>query len=141
MKPAQKIKRRQKDLIDRRRPIWQSRTNCLCCGCKTIQQRGTFGICPVCFWEDDAYFDFDRFAEPTLFNPVYGTHGQTEPPLELLLDRPSAANAGLTLRQARNHYQTFGASAAKWRPFVRRPLSQELCLFRQPENPQHKEKP
>ncbi len=31
---------------------------CLCCGCKTLESRGKFDICPVCFWEDDTYLDF-----------------------------------------------------------------------------------
>lgn len=26
---------------------------CPCCGFLTLDERGTFEICPVCFWEDD----------------------------------------------------------------------------------------
>jgi RNAse (barnase) inhibitor barstar len=26
---------------------------CLCCGYKTLEDNSIFGICPVCFWEDD----------------------------------------------------------------------------------------
>ncbi|GEL05985.1 CPCC family cysteine-rich protein [Rummeliibacillus stabekisii] len=26
---------------------------CSCCNYETLVQRGEYGICPVCFWEDD----------------------------------------------------------------------------------------
>lgn len=26
---------------------------CACCGCLTLDERGAFEICPVCWWEDD----------------------------------------------------------------------------------------
>lgn len=32
---------------------------CPCCFCKTLDERGGFDICPVCFWEDDGQDDFD----------------------------------------------------------------------------------
>ena len=25
---------------------------CLCCGYRTLDERGAFDICPICFWED-----------------------------------------------------------------------------------------
>jgi hypothetical protein len=32
---------------------------CPCCGSKTLDMRGGFEICPVCFWEDDGQDDHD----------------------------------------------------------------------------------
>ena len=32
---------------------------CPCCGNKTLDERGGFCICPVCFWEDDGQDDED----------------------------------------------------------------------------------
>ncbi len=32
---------------------------CPCCGCKTLQGRGNFQICQVCFWEDDGRDEHD----------------------------------------------------------------------------------
>ena len=33
---------------------------CLCCGYRTLDTRGEYDICPVCFWEDDAYLIFSE---------------------------------------------------------------------------------
>ena len=33
---------------------------CLCCGYQTLDTRGEYDICPVCFWEDDAYLIFPK---------------------------------------------------------------------------------
>lgn len=30
--------------------------DCLCCGYRTIDERGNYDICKVCFWEDDGNF-------------------------------------------------------------------------------------
>lgn len=32
---------------------------CPCCRCKTLDERGVYEICPVCFWEDDGQDDHD----------------------------------------------------------------------------------
>ena len=37
---------------------------CLCCGYLTIQQRGGYEICPVCFWEDDGSQELDQTSGP-----------------------------------------------------------------------------
>lgn len=37
---------------------------CYCCGYFTIEQRGNFEICLVCFWEDDGEGDLDIFSNP-----------------------------------------------------------------------------
>jgi hypothetical protein len=36
--------------------------DCRCCGYLTIRERGQYGICPVCFWEDDGLQDTDRVS-------------------------------------------------------------------------------
>jgi hypothetical protein len=37
--------------------VTQSRYQCPCCGCWTLPSEppGTFTVCPVCGWEDDAF--------------------------------------------------------------------------------------
>ena len=32
---------------------------CPCCGYLTLNERGAYEICPVCFWEDDGQGDHD----------------------------------------------------------------------------------
>ena len=76
---------------------------CPCCGYYTIaQEKGVpfhGDICPVCFWEID----------------LLGG-----------LNEPSDANHGLTLLQAKQNYQTFGACEKKSLKFVRDPKPEEL---------------
>ncbi|MBL8884306.1 MAG: hypothetical protein JNL45_14775 [Hyphomicrobium sp.] len=57
---------------------------CPCCDYVTLPERGSFLICPICFWEDDGQ-DIQQ------------------------LDLKSAPNNGLTLRQARMNFSEFGA--------------------------------
>lgn len=62
---------------------------CLACGYPTLLERGGYHVCVVCHWEDD---------------------GSTrEQP-----DRRSAANDGLTLRQAAAHIADTGVSCSRW---------------------------
>jgi len=35
---------------------------CPCCGCRTLDARADYDICPVCFWEDDGQDDPDAGA-------------------------------------------------------------------------------
>lgn len=56
---------------------------CPCCQHRTIPERGTYELCPVCFWEDDP--------------------GQFQTP-----DSPDGAN-GLSLVDGRKSYQQIGA--------------------------------
>lgn len=76
---------------------------CPCCGYYTIADDHGFpcfgDICPVCFWEIDA------LAEP---------------------NEPSDSNHGLTLLQAQENYQTFGACVKSMLKHVRKPKSDEL---------------
>ena len=71
-------------------PHWYQPTDqtphhpCSCCDYVTLAERSTYLICPVCYWEDDG-------VDPD------------QP------DAPSAANKGLTLRQARKNFSVFGA--------------------------------
>ena len=36
---------------------------CPCCGYATLETRGQFEICPICFWEDDGQDDVDAHEE------------------------------------------------------------------------------
>ncbi|MEM9914868.1 MAG: CPCC family cysteine-rich protein [Planctomycetota bacterium] len=56
---------------------------CPCCDYATLEERGVYDICPVCFWEDDGQ-DVDA------------------------LDRVSGPNH-ITLREGRRHFLSCGA--------------------------------
>lgn len=95
---------------------------CLCCGCLTLDERGGYDICPVCFWEDDAFtvFSNDDFC-------VLGNGDETyETVSDELLNVPSGANHGLTLRQGRENYRKFGACVEDMIPHVRKPKKSEI---------------
>ena len=91
---------------------------CLCCGYRTLETRGEYDICPVCFWEDDAYLIFDE----TTINSIYYDN---EPTGNELLDIPSGANHGLTLRQGQENYRSFKACEKEMLPYVRKPRKSE----------------
>lgn len=91
---------------------------CLCCGYKTLDTRGEYDICPVCFWEDDAYLIFSEKA-------IKGTYYDGEPSESELLDIPSGANDGLTLRQGQENYRSFQACKREMLPYVRKPHNDE----------------
>ncbi|TQS22234.1 hypothetical protein FLX08_09150 [Microbispora hainanensis] len=59
---------------------------CPCCGYLTLDSRGWYQICPVCFWEDDGQDDHD--ADEI---------------------RRGGPNHGLSLTQARLNFQQIGA--------------------------------
>lgn len=92
---------------------------CPCCGCLTLDERGGYDICEVCFWEDDAYpFATDGEIKGVLVdNPVSD---------EELLDIPSMANHGLTLREGRENFRKFGACEESMKKHVRPPRKDEL---------------
>ena len=94
---------------------------CLCCGYYTLEVRAEFEICPVCFWEDDAYLILDPPSEPIV--SLYFLRGDIPP--EDLLDIPSGANHGLSLRQGRANYEEFGACDIEMKPYVRPPNDSE----------------
>ena len=84
---------------------------CPCCGYPTIDERGIYEICQVCFWEDDGTDD---------------------------LDKPTGPNYNLTLREAKTNFESFGASCIEVARYVRLPTDREK-LLRQNINTQSEE--
>ena len=76
--------------------------HCPCCGFLTLDERGMYEICPVCFWEDDGQDDHD--ADETRGGP----------------------NRGLSLTEGRRNFRAFGASEERRARLVRGPLPDEL---------------
>ncbi|MEQ9495711.1 MAG: CPCC family cysteine-rich protein [Deltaproteobacteria bacterium] len=74
---------------------------CPCCRFFTLESRGDFDICPVCFWEDDGQDDCDADA-------VRG-----------------GPNYELSLTQGRKNYAQSGVARAQDREHVRRPIKEE----------------
>lgn len=66
---------------------------CPCCGYETLEERGGFDICHICFWEDD---------------PVQADD----------LDYETGCN-DVSLRQARANYAAMGAVAYRLKQYVR----------------------
>ncbi len=75
---------------------------CPCCGFRTLDERGGYDICPVCFWEDDGQDDHD--ADVVRGGP----------------------NGALSLTQARANYRQLGASEERFLGNVRVPRPEEL---------------
>jgi hypothetical protein len=76
------------------------REQCPCCGYITLAERLKCLICPVCFWEDDAFV------------------GDS-------LDEPSDCNK-ITLREARVNFADFGACDRKGLAHVVEPWQRSL---------------
>lgn len=74
---------------------------CPCCGYKTLNEEppGTYDICRVCFWEDDA----SQYYDP---------------------DFKDGSN-GVSLRQAQKNYLKFGACKKDSLKYVRPPKEEE----------------
>ncbi len=68
------------------------REQCPCCGYVTLPERGMSLICPVCYWEDDAFVG-DRLDERSLCNKM-------------------------TLCEARSNFAAIGACDRKMLPHV-----------------------
>jgi Cysteine-rich CPCC len=79
-----------------------ARVRCLCCGFKTLDAPDSLGLCPVCWWQDDGQDDSDA-------EEVRGT-----------------VNGELSLAEARNNFQTYGAAHARFVSHVRKPLEAEV---------------
>ena len=79
-----------------------SKYACPCCGYLTLDEEpgGSYDICPVCFWEDD----YVQFQDP---------------------DYVGGAN-GVSLRQAKANFSSFGASERRVIPLVRPPQRDEI---------------
>ncbi|CDR07482.1 hypothetical protein GCM10022420_004250 [Streptomyces iranensis] len=75
--------------------------SCPCCGFVTLDERGNYEICPVCFWEDDGQDDHD--ADEVRGGP----------------------NRGLSLTEARRNFHAMGASDERRTQFVRDALPHE----------------
>src|SRR5581483_5244298 len=98
--------RRKEYVMSQRKP-----DQCPCCGCYTLDGRGQYDICPVCFWEDD-----DATEE----------YGKPAP------ERPEGPNH-IHLWQARQNYLDFGASEKRLIQYVRLPSAAELPDARRAE--------
>lgn len=77
------------------------RYRCPCCHYKTLESRGDYDICPVCFWEDDGQDDPDADIHQA-FGPNH-----------------------MSLAQGRQNYQKIGAVEERLLQFVRSPLPEE----------------
>jgi hypothetical protein len=75
--------------------------HCPCCGSRTLDERGGYDICPVCFWEDDGQDDHDA---------------------DLVRGGP---NGGLSLSEARANYRSFAACERRFVDKVRSPRPEE----------------
>lgn len=74
---------------------------CPCCGNYTFtEEPGSFDICPVCYWEDDAVQNDNE-------------------------DLSGGANK-VSLREARENYKKFGACEERFISNVRKPYSEEM---------------
>ena len=71
--------------------------SCPCCGFLTLDERGSYEICPVCFWEDDGQDDVD--ADVVRGGP----------------------NGALSLTEARANFRVFGAVERRLLRHVRPP--------------------
>ena len=82
------------ELMDMETIEWYSpddptpRHQCPCCDYISLQERGNYLICPICYWEDDGQ-DIDK------------------------LDESSGPNHGMTLREGRTNFLTIGACDEK----------------------------
>jgi hypothetical protein len=74
---------------------------CPCCRYLTLDMRGGFEICPVCWWEDDGQSDND--ADQVRGGP----------------------NGNLSLSQARTNYRQYGAISPEFVNLVRIPTPEE----------------
>lgn len=75
---------------------------CPCCGYHTYPVPADHDcgfICPVCFWENDPFLSSDS--------------------------EPSDSNHGMTLQEAKNNYQQYGACRERFLAYVRKPKEDE----------------
>jgi len=72
---------------------------CACCGYLTLSERSGYGVCPVCFWEDD-----DHDADVVRGGPNYE----------------------LSLSKARLNFQRIGAASERVLTFARPPRPDEI---------------
>ena len=77
---------------------------CPCCGCLTLSVPKAWGICPVCFWEDEGGI-YDGGV-----------------PREDIMSVPNH----MTLARARENFRKFGACDERMIPNVRKPAESEI---------------
>lgn len=75
---------------------------CPCCNYRTLLERAGYGLCPVCFWEDDGQDSHD--ADNVRGGP----------------------NGSLSLTEARRNFREFGACDRASLEHVRNPRTDEL---------------
>lgn len=75
--------------------IKKNKFNCSCCGYRTLNEKYSYEICPICFWEDDHY----QHCHPNSF---------------------CGANK-ISLKMSRNNYIRFGACERRFIKYVRKP--------------------
>lgn len=75
--------------------------HCPCCGYPSLCTRGSFELCPICYWEDDGQDEHDS-------SRVRG-----------------GPNGHLSLDMARAHYAAFGACETAMIKYVRSPTEEE----------------
>lgn len=80
--------------------------HCPCCRYPTQEKAGSYEICEVCFWQDD---------------------GQDDPHADEVWGGP---NYELSLTQARQNFESFGASNLRRATHVRAPTEAERALRR-----------
>ncbi|GAA4537086.1 CPCC family cysteine-rich protein [Amycolatopsis samaneae] len=90
--------------VNVRRPAEGGPYACPCCGYLTLEERGGYQICPVCFWEDDGQDAHD--ADEVRGGP----------------------NGALSLTQARANFTRIGACRERDLPQVRPPRDDEHPL-------------
>lgn len=83
-------------------PLPGVRYQCPCCKYRTLEERGGYEICKVCFWEDD---------------------GQDEHDADIVRGGP---NHALSLREAQANYARYGAMELRFREHVRAPRPDEI---------------
>ncbi|WP_246159299.1 CPCC family cysteine-rich protein [Catellatospora sichuanensis] len=86
------------------RPLGGGPYACPCCGYLTLDERGGYELCPVCFWEDDGQDQHD--ADEVRGGP----------------------NGKLSLTAARRNFANLGASSEKRLANVRAPRDEEHPL-------------
>lgn len=106
----------------------RKKVTCLCCGYRTLDERGAFDICPVCFWEDEMYFMFDKMIQDGVIDTIYNHNNCDDEDYngEDILDIPSSANHGITLREGRENYKKIGACCEEMLEHCRKPKKSEM---------------
>jgi hypothetical protein len=77
---------------------------CPCCGYLTLNERGGYEICKVCFWEDDDLREI--YGHPTLQRLIGPNH--------------------IHLWQGRENFLFFGVCEARFKQYVRPPRPNEI---------------